>query len=180
VVPEKSAPPVPGTARSPVADDPGALRLLRHREALTVQPKATSFSDRLRLTKLTTFNDRGYEVASAQSKPAIDPEVNFDFNAAAITSKAEPQLDELGAALSNPQLKSATISKMAAPTASAAMPSTRNCPSAAPLMILPCGQLPPLSRQPAYRRLRETRPKNPSDLNAPESRRALVLRIGLA
>ncbi len=37
-----------------------------------------------------TFNDHDYEVASAQSKPAIDLEINFDFNSAAITSKAEP------------------------------------------------------------------------------------------
>jgi hypothetical protein len=41
-------------------------------EALTVQPKATGFSDRLRLTRSMTFNDRDYEVASTQSKPAID------------------------------------------------------------------------------------------------------------
>jgi outer membrane protein OmpA-like peptidoglycan-associated protein len=79
-------------------------------EALTVQPKVASFSDRLRLTRSMTFNDRDYEVASTQSKPAIDLEINFDFNSAAITSKAEPQLDELGAALSDPQLKGGTIS----------------------------------------------------------------------
>ena len=59
-------------------------------EALTVQPKATSFSDRLRLTRSMTFNDRDYEVASTQSKPAIDLEVNFDFNSAAITARRSP------------------------------------------------------------------------------------------
>jgi outer membrane protein OmpA-like peptidoglycan-associated protein len=79
-------------------------------EALTVQPKVASFSDRLRLTRSMTFNDSDSDVASVQSKPAIDLEINFDFNSAAITSKAEPQLDELGAALSDPQLKQATIS----------------------------------------------------------------------
>jgi hypothetical protein len=51
-----------------------------------------------------TFDDHDYTVASTQSKPAIDLEVNFDFNSATITSKAEPQLDELGAALSDPRL----------------------------------------------------------------------------
>jgi hypothetical protein len=55
-------------------------------EALTVQPKVASFSDRLRLTRSMTFNDRDYEVASTQSKPAIDLEINFDFNSAAITA----------------------------------------------------------------------------------------------
>jgi outer membrane protein OmpA-like peptidoglycan-associated protein len=102
-------------------------------EALTVHPKATSFSDRLRLTRSMTFNDRDYVVASTQSKPAtIDLGINFDFNSAAITSKAEPQLDELGAALSDPQLRGATISINGHTTASAAMPLTINCQSAAP------------------------------------------------
>jgi outer membrane protein OmpA-like peptidoglycan-associated protein len=57
-----------------------------------------------------TFDDRDYSVASAQSMPAIDLEVYFDFDSAEITGKAEPQLRELGDALSNPKLKGATIS----------------------------------------------------------------------
>src|SRR5580704_3674467 len=75
--------------------------------ALTAQPKVARFTDRLRLTRSMTFEDHDYAMASTLSKPAIDLEVNFDFNSAAITSKAE--LDELGAALSDPQLKGATI-----------------------------------------------------------------------
>ena len=42
VVQEKSAPPVPGTARSPVADDPGALRLLRHHRKRRSGPMVSS------------------------------------------------------------------------------------------------------------------------------------------
>jgi outer membrane protein OmpA-like peptidoglycan-associated protein len=42
--------------------------------------------------------------------PAIDLEVYFDFGSATITSQAEPQLRELGAALADPKLKGATIS----------------------------------------------------------------------
>jgi len=42
--------------------------------------------------------------------PAIDLEVYFDFNSAAITPQAEPQLRELGAALSDVRLKGASIS----------------------------------------------------------------------
>jgi outer membrane protein OmpA-like peptidoglycan-associated protein len=79
-------------------------------DALTAQPKVASFADRLRLTRSPTLDDRGYTVASVESKPAIDLEVYFDFNSAEITSEAEPQLRELGAALSDPKLKGATIS----------------------------------------------------------------------
>jgi outer membrane protein OmpA-like peptidoglycan-associated protein len=57
-----------------------------------------------------TFDDRDYTVASVAPLPAIDLEVYFDFNSAAITPQAEPQLRELGAALSDARLKGATIS----------------------------------------------------------------------
>ena len=44
-------------------------------------------------------------------KPTIDlHEVYFEYNSAAITADALPQLRELGAALSDPELKGATIS----------------------------------------------------------------------
>jgi outer membrane protein OmpA-like peptidoglycan-associated protein len=41
---------------------------------------------------------------------ARSQEVYFDYNSAEITSKAEPQLDELGTALADPKLKGAKIS----------------------------------------------------------------------
>jgi outer membrane protein OmpA-like peptidoglycan-associated protein len=78
-------------------------------DALTAPPLA-SFADRLRLTRSMTFDDRDYTVASVPPMPAIDLEVYFDFNSAAITPQAEPQLRELGAALSDARLKGATIS----------------------------------------------------------------------
>ena len=79
-------------------------------EALTAPPKVMSLADKLRLSRSPTFDGRDYTVASAQTLPTIDLEVYFDYNSAAITTKAEPQLDELGAALSDPRLKGATIS----------------------------------------------------------------------
>jgi outer membrane protein OmpA-like peptidoglycan-associated protein len=80
-------------------------------EALTAQPRPLSFADRLRLTRSLTIDNRDYVLASAQPMPAIDLyEVYFEFNSAAITAKAEPQLRELGAALSDPRLKGSTIS----------------------------------------------------------------------
>jgi outer membrane protein OmpA-like peptidoglycan-associated protein len=80
-------------------------------DALTAPPKISGFADRLRLTRSLTSDDRGgYAVASAQSMPAIDLEVYFDYNSAEIAPQAEPQLRELGAALSDPGLNGATIS----------------------------------------------------------------------
>jgi outer membrane protein OmpA-like peptidoglycan-associated protein len=79
-------------------------------DALTAPPQVASFADRLRLTRSMTFDDRDYTVASVPPLPAIDLEVYFDFNSAAITPQAEPQLHELGAALSDARLKGATIS----------------------------------------------------------------------
>ena len=148
-------------------------------EALTAQPKVASFSDRLRLTRSMTFNDRDYQVASTQSKPAIDLEINFDFNSAAITSKAEPQLDELGAALSDPQLKSATISINGHTDGVGGDAFNKKLSERRAAMIkqylvdnfhLSAANL----RTIGYGK---TRPKNPSDLNAPENRRVEVVNL---
>jgi outer membrane protein OmpA-like peptidoglycan-associated protein len=80
-------------------------------EALTTQPASLGFANRLLLTRSLTLAKGGYVVASSQSKPAIDlHEVYFEFNSAAITTEAEPQLRELGAALSDPRLKGSIIS----------------------------------------------------------------------
>jgi outer membrane protein OmpA-like peptidoglycan-associated protein len=80
-------------------------------DALTAGPKPTSLVDRLRTTRSPTFDDRGdYKVASAQSMPAIDLQVYFDFDSTEITLEAEGQLRELGRALADSKLKGATIS----------------------------------------------------------------------
>jgi outer membrane protein OmpA-like peptidoglycan-associated protein len=78
-------------------------------DALTVGPKPTSITDRLRTTRSLTF-DREYNVAGAQSMPAIDLQVYFDFDSAEITLEAEGQLRELGKALSDAKLKGSVIS----------------------------------------------------------------------
>jgi outer membrane protein OmpA-like peptidoglycan-associated protein len=79
-------------------------------DALTAGPKPTSIVDRLKLTRSPTFDDRDYKVASAQSMPAIDLQVYFDFDSAEITLEAEGQLRELGKALADAKLKGAAIS----------------------------------------------------------------------
>ena len=79
-------------------------------DALTAGPKPMSPLDRLRTTRSPTFDDRDYKVASAQSMPAIDLQVYFDFDSTEITLEAEGQLRELGKALADSKLKGATIS----------------------------------------------------------------------
>ena len=80
-------------------------------EALTTRPALLNFTDRLRLNRSLTLKSDDYVVASAQPKATIDlHEVFFKFNSAAITDEAEPQLRELGAALSDPRLKGSIIS----------------------------------------------------------------------
>jgi len=80
-------------------------------EALTTQPALFRFTDKLRLTRSLTLDNGDYVVASVQPKPTIDlHEIYFEFNSAAITADAKPQLRELGAALCDPRLKGSTIS----------------------------------------------------------------------
>jgi outer membrane protein OmpA-like peptidoglycan-associated protein len=79
-------------------------------DALTAGPKPTSITDRLRTTRSPTFDDHDYKVANAQSMPAIDLQVYFDFDSSEITLEAEGQLRELGKALSDAKLKGAAIS----------------------------------------------------------------------
>ena len=80
-------------------------------QGLTAQPASLNFADRLRLTRSLTLKSGDYALASVQSKASIDlHEIYFEFNSAAITDEAEPQLRELGAALSDPRLKGSVIS----------------------------------------------------------------------
>jgi outer membrane protein OmpA-like peptidoglycan-associated protein len=147
--------------------------------ALTAQPKVASFTDRLRLTRSMTFDDHDYAVVSTQSKSAIDLEVNFDFNSAAITSKTEPQLDELGAALSDPQLRGATISINGHTDGVGGDAFNKKLSERRAAMIkqylvdnfhLSATNL----RTVGYGK---TKPKNLSDLNAPENRRVEVVNL---
>jgi len=75
--------------------------------ALTARPSIPSLSGTL--TRSLTVDD-SYTVATAKPTPSIDLDVYFNFNSAAIRSEAEPQLRELGAALTDSRLKGATIS----------------------------------------------------------------------
>jgi outer membrane protein OmpA-like peptidoglycan-associated protein len=55
-------------------------------------------------------NGSGYVVADQQTKPAVDlHDIYFEFDSAAISPQALPQLRELGAALADPRLAGASF-----------------------------------------------------------------------
>jgi len=53
--------------------------------------------------------DRGEMAAIVTKRPAIDLDINFDYNSAALTPKVEPQLDSLGKALTSPDLAGSLV-----------------------------------------------------------------------
>jgi outer membrane protein OmpA-like peptidoglycan-associated protein len=147
-------------------------------EALTTQPRVMSFADKLRLTRSLTLDDRNYAVASAQPMPAIDlHEVFFEFNSAAITAGALPQLRELGVALTDPRLKGATISigghtDAVGGDAFNQILSERRA-ATIKWYLVDNYKLPPANlRAVGYGK---QRPKNKADLFAPENRRVEVV-----
>jgi outer membrane protein OmpA-like peptidoglycan-associated protein len=69
-------------------------------------PEDQRFIDSLRgRTRSLSAGERQKVADIVKEKPSIDLEVYFDFNSAAITSKAMPDLNNLGKALNSPDLK---------------------------------------------------------------------------
>ncbi|HTG62808.1 MAG TPA: OmpA family protein [Terriglobia bacterium] len=139
-------------------------------EALTAQPKVMSLADKLRLNRSLTL-------ASVEPRQTIDLEVYFDYNSAEITSKAEPQLDELGAALADPKLSGATISINGHTDGIGGDAFNKKLSERRAAMIkeylVDNFQLSPSNlRTIGYGK---TRPKNKMDPNAPENRRVEVV-----
>jgi outer membrane protein OmpA-like peptidoglycan-associated protein len=145
-------------------------------EALTPKPAVPSLANQLRSSRSLTVDN--YAVA-AQPKPAIDLEVFFDFNSATITSQAEPQLRELGAALADPSLKGAAISIGGHTDAVGGDAFNKKLSERRAAMIKQyLVKNFPLSaanvRTVGYGK---SKPKNQSDLNAPENRRVEVVNL---
>jgi outer membrane protein OmpA-like peptidoglycan-associated protein len=146
-------------------------------EALTAQPKVMSLADKLRLTRSPTFDNRDYAVASVEPRRTIDLEVYFDYNSTEITSKAEPQLDELGAALADSKLRGATISINGHTDGVGGDAFNKKLSERRAAMIkeylVDNFQLSPSNlRATGYGK---TRPKNKMDPNAPENRRVEIV-----
>jgi hypothetical protein len=60
---------------------------------------------RTKRTRSLSGGDRDRVAAIAKEKPQIDLEINFDYNSASISATAQKAANELGKALSNPELK---------------------------------------------------------------------------
>jgi outer membrane protein OmpA-like peptidoglycan-associated protein len=64
---------------------------------------------RNRTTRSITLGERQKIATIAQEKPRIDLEIKFEFNSAKISSRALPDVEELGKALSDPKLKGSSF-----------------------------------------------------------------------
>jgi outer membrane protein OmpA-like peptidoglycan-associated protein len=64
---------------------------------------------RNRSTRSLSLGEREQISAIAQTKPAIDLEINFDYNSATVSKRSLPSVQALGKALSSPELKGSTF-----------------------------------------------------------------------
>jgi outer membrane protein OmpA-like peptidoglycan-associated protein len=71
--------------------------------------KDAALIDRVRKTRSLSSADRDQIQQIAQSRPSVDVEIYFDYNSAALTPKAEPQLNSLGQALTSKDLTGAVV-----------------------------------------------------------------------
>lgn len=60
-------------------------------------------------TRSLSMGDRDHLAAIAANRPKIDLDINFDFDSAALTPRAEPQLHNLGKALTSDELAGSVI-----------------------------------------------------------------------
>lgn len=63
-----------------------------------------AFINRIRKTRSLSVADREQVAEIAKTRPTVDLEINFDYNSAAVSPKAEPQLNSLGKALTSSEL----------------------------------------------------------------------------
>jgi outer membrane protein OmpA-like peptidoglycan-associated protein len=144
--------------------------------ALITQPTASSFADKLRLTRSLTLDSPS--LTSVPPKPTVDlHEIFFEFNSAAITAEAEPQLRELGAALTDPRLKGSTISIGGHTDAVGSdgfnqVLSERRAATIKRYLVDHFGLQPADLRAVGYGK---RQPKNTADLFAPENRRVAIV-----
>jgi hypothetical protein len=89
---------------------------------------------RNRKTRSLSMGEREEIAEIASTKPKFDLDIQFDYNSADISASSLPAVQSLGQALSNANLKGTRPSSSpATPMRSAEKPSTRACPSAAPI-----------------------------------------------
>jgi len=73
-------------------------------EAPALSDKDVAFINRIRKTRSLSIADREQVASLAKTRPTVDLEINFEYNSAAVSPKAEPQLHSLGKALTSAEL----------------------------------------------------------------------------
>jgi outer membrane protein OmpA-like peptidoglycan-associated protein len=71
--------------------------------------KDLAFLDHVRKTRSLSSADRDQIETIAQQRPSVDVEVYFDYDSAALTPQAEPQLNNLGKALTSQDLTGSVV-----------------------------------------------------------------------
>jgi outer membrane protein OmpA-like peptidoglycan-associated protein len=89
---------------------PPVTRGLTAPEAKPMSEKDRAFVKSLRhRTRSLTFDEKEHVAELSKDWKKIDLEIYFDYNSSTITRKAEPQLEQLGEALRNPRMRTATV-----------------------------------------------------------------------
>jgi outer membrane protein OmpA-like peptidoglycan-associated protein len=73
-------------------------------EAPSLSASDAAFINRIRKTRSLSVADREQVASIAKTRPAVDLEINFEYNSASISPTAEPQLHNLGKALTSTEL----------------------------------------------------------------------------
>jgi outer membrane protein OmpA-like peptidoglycan-associated protein len=60
-------------------------------------------------TRSLSLDERDHMTAIATKRPKVDLDINFDYNSAALTAKAEPQLNNLGKALTSSEMVGSVV-----------------------------------------------------------------------
>jgi len=107
---------LPAAAQDVTADQilktlaPPVTRGLNGPQAPATSDTDRAFIESLRHRTRSLSLDEGDHVAElAKDRKKIDLTINFDFNSAAITAKAESQLNNLGDALRNPRMENEVV-----------------------------------------------------------------------
>jgi outer membrane protein OmpA-like peptidoglycan-associated protein len=78
-------------------------------EAPALSANDVAFINKIRKTRSLSVADREQVASIAKTRPAIDLEINFDYNSASVTPTSEPQLHNLGKALTSAELAGAVF-----------------------------------------------------------------------
>jgi outer membrane protein OmpA-like peptidoglycan-associated protein len=73
-------------------------------EAPALTANEAALINRIRKTRSLSVADRDQVASIAKTRPAVDLEINFDYNSASVSPTAEPQLHNLGKALTSAEL----------------------------------------------------------------------------